>query len=251
MAQTQPDKVIVSNVAVLTQKYRAAGAARVGAASRNLVTSDARRGIVSVFVDLSDAATMSNYGVAAIPAAQATNAQLNKTAIDAVFQKDQPAYLTLLGSTDVIPHVPLANPMLGDGDADLPSDLPYACGQPYSTNVQDFTAPTRVVSRLPDVTHGSKPAYLVGVLGTAARHSQQPAAKYSAFLGISAQVWKVSSQMSLAATFGTNAGMKVSPTDGPRWTVAEAKRQSHFVNCHGAPADPNFYGQRGSSYRSE
>lgn len=43
-------------------------------------------------------------------------------------------------------------PLLGDGDPDLPSDLPDACDRPYSTDVQGFLAPTRVGGRLSNVT---------------------------------------------------------------------------------------------------
>ena len=159
-----------------------------------------------------------------------------------------PAYLMLLGSKDVIPHASLKNPMEGDGDADVPSDLPYACDKPYSADVQDFIAPTRVVGRLPDVTGGADSTYLANLLKTAATHTRRPASAYSGFLGVSAQVWKDSSALSLDAVFGAHADMKVSPPDGYKWKAAECKRLSHFFNCHGAPADPHFYGQRGASY---
>jgi hypothetical protein len=148
----------------------------------------------------------------------------------------------------VIPHVPLNNPMTGDGDADVPSDLPYASDKPYSVDVQDFIAPTRVVGRLPNVTNDTDPAYLVGLLGTAATYVERPATTYNAFLGISAQVWQKSSELSLDAVFGNHAGIKVSPPDGYKWAAAEAKRLAHFVNCHGAPGDSHFYGQKGAAY---
>src|SRR5262249_27581009 len=140
------------------------------------------------------------------------------------------------------------NPMAGDGDANVPSDLPYACDQPYSVDVQDFIAPTRVVGRLPNVTNDTSSSYLVGLLRTAANWTDRPASAYNGFLGISAQVWKKSSELSLDAIFGVHAGMKVVPPDGYKWTTSVAKRLSHFVNCHGASADPHFYGQKGSSY---
>lgn len=250
MPHAQPDKLIVSNLARLKQKYGAAGAKQVTQAVQALVAADATRGIVSQWVDLSDAAAMSAYGGVAIPAASAGDPQLNKEAIDVVFTHGsvRPSYLLLLGSTDVIPHVPLDNPMAGDGDADLPSDLPYACDHSYSTDVQDFIAPARVVGRLPGVTNDTKPTYLVGLLKTATKYKNRPASDYNSFLGISAQVWKTSSGLSLDAIFGTHAALKISPTDGPNWTAAESKRLAHFVNCHGAPADPFFYGQKGASY---
>jgi hypothetical protein len=245
-----PDKLIVSNGNELTRKYKAAGSTAIEKAIKNLIKADAARGIVTAYVDLSDGPTMTSYGATAIAAGSAGNAKLNKQAIDKVFTSgdERPQYLMLLGSQDVIPHVPLDNPAAGDGDANVPSDLPYACDKPYSTSVQDFIAPTRVVGRLPNVTGDSDPAYLLGLLGTAAGWTDRPATAYNGFLGITAQVWKKSSQLSLDAIFGTHAGLKISPPDGYKWTAAEAKRLSHFVNCHGAAATPFFYGQKGSSY---
>jgi hypothetical protein len=249
MSHASPDKLIVSNFEKLTHKYGSAGASKVSGAVKKLIKADGVRGIDTLFVDLSDAATMKRFGATPIPAASAGDAKLNKTAIDAVFTHGEvrPAYLMLLGSTDVVPHILLDNPLAGDGDPDLPSDLPYACDQPYSTNVQDFIAPTRVVGRLPSVTNDSDPAYLLGLLETAANYSDRPAANYNANLSISAHIWKKSSELSLDAVFGSHTGMKVSPPDGYKWTAAEAKRLAHFVNCHGAPADPHFYGQKGAS----
>jgi hypothetical protein len=105
-----------------------------------------------------------------------------------------------------------------------------------------------VVRRLPNVTGDTGPAYLLGLLGTAGAWTDRPATAYNGFLGISAQVWQKSSELSLDALFGTHAGMKIAPPDGFKWTVAEANPLSHFVNCHGAAATPFFYGQKGSSY---
>jgi hypothetical protein len=245
-----PDKLIVSNGNELTRKYKATGKAAIDKAIERLIKADAARGIVTVYVDLGKAATMASYGAPVIPSGGAGNAKLNKQAIDKVFLSGdgRPPYLMLLGSQDVIPHVPLDNPVPGDGDVNVPSDLPYASDKPYSTDVQDFIAPTRVVGRLPNVTGDVDPAYLLGLLGTATKWKNRPATTYSGFIGISAKVWQKSSELSLDAIFGTLTGMKVSPPDGYKWTAAEAKRLSHFVNCHGAAATPFFYGQKGSSY---
>ncbi len=38
--------------------------------------------------------------------------------------------------------------------------------------------------------------------------------------------------------------MRQSPPDGPGWRAAELQRGFHFINCHGALAAPEFYGQR-------
>jgi hypothetical protein len=250
MSKPSPDKLIVSNCAQLAKKYKAPGLGAIEKAVKALIKADAARGLVTTFVDLSDAPTMASYSAPAVPAASAGNAKLNKQVIDKVFGSGdpRPAYLMLLGSTDVIPHVPLDNPVAGDGDSDVPSDLPYACDKAYSSDVQDFIAPTRAVARLPNVTGDTDAIYLVSLLQTAATYADRPLSGYDAFLGISAQVWKKSSELSLDAVFRTHAGMKIAPPDGSKWSAAEAKRLSHFVNCHGAPGDPNFYGQKGASF---
>lgn len=250
MSAATPDKLIISNYDQLKLKYKAAGVSAVDRAVKRLIKADATRGITTIIIDLSDAPAMAAFGASPISAGSAGDAKLNKQVIDKVFAsyETRPAYMMLLGSTDVIPHVPLDNPMAGDGDTDVPSDLPYACDQAYSTDVQDFIAPSRVVGRLPNVTGDSDPAYLVGLLDNAATYKDRSSADYGRFLGISAQVWEKSSELSLDAVFGTHSGMKVSPPDGYKWSAADAKHLSHFVNCHGAAADPNFYGQKGGSY---
>ncbi len=244
------DKIIVSNLGVLAKKYGASGTAKVSAAVKRLIAADLKRGLVTVLVDLSDAAVMKACGAKAVPAGSETDPEINKKAIDAVYLHGdvRPSYLMVLGSRDVIPHVPLNNPLSGDGDADVPSDLPYACDKTYGVDVQDFLAPTRVIGRLPNVTGDTVPDYLVSLIDTAATYSSRPATDYSPFLGISASVWKKSTEMSMDAIFGTHSGLKISPPDGYKWTAAESKRLAHFVNCHGSPGDPNFYGQKGGAY---
>ena len=253
MPSTQTDKLIITNLDQLNVKYGSAGANKVKTAVKKLIAADAARGLSAVLVDLSDSSAMAAYGATPIPAANAGDAKANKEAIDVIYgsQTLPPSYVMLLGSADVIPHVPLDNPlpinnMEGDTDTEVPSDLPYACDAPYSTEVQDFLAPTRVVGRLPNVTGDTDPSYLVGLLKVAATYSQRPAADYSKFLAISAHVWKTSTEMSLDTVIGSHTGMKISPPNGPKWTAAESKPLLHFVNCHGGNFDPDFYGQKGA-----
>ncbi len=247
---SSPDKLIVSNGIALARKYKATGKAAIDKAIKDLIQADAARGIVTSYVDLSDVTTMTSYGAVAIRKGDERDPKLNKRAIDKVYSggAGRPQYLMLLGSQDVIPHVPLRNPVQNDGDPDVPSDLPYACDRGYGTNIQDFLAPTRVVGRLPNVTGDKSPAYLLGLLKTAAKWTARPSSAYSGYLGVTAQVWQKSSELSLDAVFSRHTGMKVSPPDGYRWTAAEIKSLVHFINCHGAAASPYFYGQKGSAY---
>jgi hypothetical protein len=253
MPASPPDKIIVTNCDCLVKKYGAAGEKKVETAVKKLISADAARGLTTVLVDLSDAATMASYGASAIPATSQSDSQLNKVAIDKVFthSNPRPSYLVILGSTDVIPHVPLKNPLRwvdGDDDANVPSDLPYACDADYSDDIHDFLAPARVIGRVPNVTADKDPTYLIGLLDTAAKFKSRPASDYSDYLGISAEVWKKSTSLSLDAVFINHADLKISPPDGYKWTPKLAGRLSHFINCHGAAEDPHFYGQKGQSY---
>jgi hypothetical protein len=250
MPAAAADKVVVTNLARLKQKY-GDGVAAVKAAVAALAAADARRGLKTVLVDLSSAADAARYKFAAVHAAKVTDARANKRAVDRVFQATLPSYLLLLGATDVIPHQDLTNPLYQPGVDDDPlawGDLPYACDADYGKEISRFLAPGRVVGRLPDLTHGADPRYLTRLLKTAAGYTDRPAADYAAFLGITAHEWKASTDQSLRAAFGTAAGMKTSPPSGPPWTAAELARRAHFVNCHGAPADPRFYGQKGNQF---
>jgi len=66
-----------------------------------------------------------------------------KVAIDKIYQALAPECILLLGSIDVIPHQHLVNPVPGDSDPTVQSDLPYACGHGYSRRIEDFKAATR------------------------------------------------------------------------------------------------------------
>ena len=105
---------------------------------------------------------------------------------------------------------------------------------------------TRVVGRLPDITGVAGPDYLIGLLATAAAAQSLPVRAFTKYLGISAKVWKASTQQSLQNTFGNSADMKTVPPSAPPWS--QVGRRAHFINCHGAAADPQFYGQQGNAY---
>src|SRR5262249_35919000 len=155
-------------------------------------------------------------------------------------------YLMILGSVDVIPHVPLTNPVYSPGDDDdkkVPSDLPYACEAAYSTDPGRYTGPTRVVGRLPDVTGAGDPTGLVAVIDLATAATTRSAGEYREHFGISAEIWKQSSNMSLSAIFGQPTHCKTIPPHGAHWPQAELAPLTHFINCHGGQRDSKFYGQ--------
>jgi len=244
MPRTSVDKVVVTNETALRAKYGTAYEAQIKPAIAALVAADKARGLKTVMIAI-DSAQMAKYR--AKPVAKARDARQCKNAVDAIYQALRPAYICILGSVDVVPHVELVNPIKSDGDDVVPSDLPYACAHVFGAKIEDFMAPTRVVGRLPDVTGGKDAAYLVGVLGTAARAQSVAASKYEPYLGVTAKVWEASTRQSIRNAFGGEADLQDVPPEGPPWTK-RIGRLSHFFNCHGAPADPHFYGQQGGSY---
>ncbi|NQT37744.1 MAG: hypothetical protein HQ581_09660 [Planctomycetes bacterium] len=238
------DKIILTNQSQLKKKY--GNTAALDKALKGMIAADKQRGIATTVVHLDDAAQMKKYGGKAVMSAG--SASQNKAAIDAVYNKADPDYLMILGATDVIPYVPLKNTMPGDGDPYAYGDLPYACNAKYSTDPSQLTGPTRVLGRLPDLVGGNDTSYVTGLIKAAAGYKSRPANDYSAYFGITAEVWHASTALSLQNTFGNSTNLHDCPSGGPTWTAAQFKPRSHFVNCHGSAADPNFYGQKGSSY---
>ncbi len=238
------DKAIVTHRGALQAKYGAAYAARVQPALAALVVADQARGLVTRVVHLDVAAEMKKLG--APPVTAAGSRRQHKAAIDGVYAALQPAYLCLLGAIDVIPHQDLANPLASDGDSVAWSDLPYACDAGYAKRIDAFLAPTRVVGRLPDVTGATSPDDLVAALAVAANARSRAVADYDAYLALTAKVWTASTTQSVTNIFGNATDLQSVPPRAPPWPALAAR--VHFINCHGATADPHFYGQQGSSY---
>ncbi len=205
-----------------------------------MASADAARGVTTAI-----------YCVDALPAplpsvtVDADEGQ-NKAAIDALCGKLNPDYVVLLGATDVIPHQTLNNPCVDD-DSTVPSDLPYACEARYSADPSTFLAPTRVVSRLPDVTGATDCNDLLFVIYFATIAAASPAKQYLSNLSATADVWQLSSDLSAAAIFGAGQTALPVPPNGPTWPQI-GSAYSHFFNCHGAPGDACFYGQNADTY---
>jgi hypothetical protein len=240
-------KVIISNLTRLKSKYKS-GFSKIRSAIDALVKSDKARGIQTRLVFVDDVNEMKKMSGKAVT--NASDPRQNKAAVDAIYSTLIPDYLVILGATDVIPHQDLSNPIFGRMDMDKIcwGDIPYACEAPYSQEPQKFIGPTRVLGRIPDITKGDGTHYLTGMLATASKWRSRSAGDYSSYLGISADIFKGSTALSLRNTFGSDADLQVSPPDGPQWNASFLSRRSHFVNCHGTPSDPHFYGQRGGQY---
>jgi hypothetical protein len=235
-------KLIVTNYSALAGKYGGPGLKRVKDAVVRMVAADKQRGILTRVADLSNAQHMKTAGGARVDDPQ--NRRANKDAVDALFRKFRPDYLMLLGSVDVVPHQDLDNPFAGgDGDPTVPGDLPYACEAPFSTRIEKFKGPTRVVGRLPNITGDTTPDYLVSLVDRAIAHVRRPRSDYASYLGLTAEVWAASTRESLMNMFGSSDAIQGIPPRGPAWADNQLSARCHFINCHGADTAAEFYGQ--------
>jgi hypothetical protein len=244
------DKIIVTHRGALLGKYGAPGLARVDAALAALVKADLKRGLATQVYAVDDAAQLKPLGAKAVT--RIDNARGVKAVIDRLCLKLAPHYVLLLGAGDVIPFVALANPAHagpeGDDDVHVPSDLPYACDAPWSTDANHYMGPTRVVGRLPDVPGATKPTLLVKLIRAAAAARTLARADVQGYFGLSAEVWQKSTALSLRNIFGDATALQLSPDAGPAWSKAQLAPQLHFINCHGGDLAPDYYGQRGAEY---
>jgi hypothetical protein len=242
-------KIVITSFAQLQKKYGTAGVSRIQSAINGLIAADARRSIQTQVLALDNVADMQKVNAPVVT--KASDPRQNKIAIDAIYRTFIPEYLVLLGATDVIPHQDLKNPIEGDKvdkDEFAWGDIPYACEAPYSQQPKDFIGPSRVVGRIPDITNATDPSHLLKLLGMASNWRSRDPEDYADYLGISAWVWRKSTERSLRHVFGCADALQISPPRGPRWNRSLISRRLHFVNCHGSPSSPHFYGQRGKHH---
>lgn len=237
------DKLVLSHRGALLAKYKASGLKQVQSALNALLKADAKRGLITRVLYLDDAAALQPFGAVAMSGP--LDPRQAKVAIDALCKALAPHYLVLIGAWDVVPMVPLANPARTSGDTDpaVPSDLPYACAAPYSTNPSKFLGPVRAVGRIPDVPGAGKPTLLNKLIRAAAAAKTLPATSYQGYFGLTAEVWSGSTAQSLRNTFGSDQALQSAPPAGPQWSEAQLAPRLHFINCHGADLDDSYYGQ--------
>ena len=239
------DKILVTNCAALKKKYKN-GSHAVLDAVRDLIAADKDRRLTTQLVDISDRTKMKLFKCRAVTSPG--NERQCKDAVDAIYAIAKPDYLVLVDGPDVVPHLTLNNGTPGDGDANVPSDLPYASDAPYtSSDPAKYAAVTRAVGRIPGVTGATKPDFIVKQLKAAATYKSRKRADYIDYFALSAQVWQASTAMSVENIFGSNA-IKTCPATGSPEVRKMLAPLSHFVNCHGAEVDPHFYGQKGNNY---
>jgi hypothetical protein len=242
------DKVIVTNLGALKAKYGAKGVTAITKAIDALIAADKQRGLRTQLIGIDVASEMKKLAAPLVK--KANNRKQNKAAIDGIYRSLAPDYLLLLGAIDVIPHQDPTNPLYlpsgPDQDQFAFGDLPYACEAAYSQRPEDFVGPTRVVGRLPDVTGGQDPTYLITLLKTAAGYKPIDHDQFTNYFAITAEIWKSSTKLSLTNTFGNNKALRNVPHEKPSWAAKLLKSPVHFFNCHGAIGDARFFGQPAS-----
>lgn len=237
------DKIIVSNRAGLTTKYGAPGVTAINAALGNLVAADAARGHATKVVEIDNAADMAGFGGS--PVVSPGDQRGAKQAVDAIYASANPDYIMLLDGPDVVPHITL-NRIAGltDSDPSTESDLPYASNAPFSRNASAYLAVTRVVGRLPTAIGTADAGTLVALIDHSINHVQRSATEYGPYFSISADVWKVSTQLSLSSLFGNATSLHLAPKATHTRIDAALGNLPHFINCHGAKSDWRFYGEK-------
>jgi len=235
-----PKKIIVTHEPQLRSKYGKAGLEAVRQAADQLIKADQAFGLSAQWVALDALGQWS---------ARHGDQVTFKDAIDQVCGTEEPDYVLILGGPDVVPHQILTNPVEVDEDDDgVPSDLPYACTKPFAGDAEAFLGPSRAVGRLPDLPAAKDPKLLLTQLTAAATWKPRSKAEYNACFGLSAQEWQTSTTLSVQAAFGVTAKARTSPKQGPDWRKADLAPLIHFINCHGAAVDPQFYGQQAKDY---
>lgn len=243
-----PKKIIVTSKKNLQTKYGTDFSA-IDKLLTDLVNADSKRTLDTMVVYIDDTTSSIKAGITAVTS---ITRQSVKMAIDDVYKKHLPAYLVIFGAQDVIPFQELTNPVpynpQEDNDHFVPSDLPYACDAPYSTEISSFTGPIRVVGRIPDITGKADLDYLKTVFNSIINYKSLKEENFLNYFSVTASVWTKSTQQSLSNIFGNNTNLKESPPSTISYPASDLKPLTHFYNCHGSPADSKFYGQKGTNY---
>jgi hypothetical protein len=239
-------KFIVTSEKNLKLKY-GNDFSKIKTALNNLITSDSTKNIAASVVFIDSPASAKKAGIKVAPS---TSQRDCKQAIDNLYKAKRPDYIVILGSQDIIPFQLLNNPAGDDGDVEVPSDLPYACDTPFSTDVYNFIGPTRVVGRIPDIPGVADVKYIERLINNVIRHKPIDADRYKKYFSVSAKVWQKSTRLSLNSMFGHNTDLLLSPVAAPKkgYLKNHFKPLTHFFNCHGASKDWFYYGQHGTSY---
>lgn len=238
-----PVKYVITSKTNLQFKY-GKGVSAIEKLLAKLEKEDSKKGLDTRTLFIDDASSAAKAGVKPV---KAVTQKECKRIVDELYKKHTPVYMVLLGAQDVVPFQEIMNPA-PDDDSVVPTDLPYACDAPYSRFIDNFVGPTRVVGRIPDIPGRADIAYLQVLLETSMAQKPVKTEAYEKYFSVSAWVWKRSTEQSLLNMFGHNGKLMLSPPEDEKYTKAQLKPLTHFYNCHGAPKDAAYYGQKGEKY---
>lgn len=233
-------KIIISNYSQLKAKYNSS-LSKILDGLNLLVESDEKRGISSKIVFVDKDIMQKDYGVS--PVSNYKNEEQNKVAIDAIYNgENKPDYLMILGAIDVIPHQNLTNPV-DENEKLVPSDLPYACNNSYSQNIYDFLGPSRIVGRLPDVTGGANPDYLLELINYIIDFKPYDKEYYLNYLGACSSQFIDTTKVSINNIFNnTDSIIESPPANSQTLEKYIYNNPAQFYNCHGNSQLP-FWGE--------
>ena len=176
-----------------------------------------------------------------------------KGAVDSIYKALKPDYLddTRLGGCR--PASEIFSILLIEAGADDDriafGDLPYACEAPYSRDPAKFVGPTRVVGRLPDLTGAKDPSHLLALLKTATNWKGPQGQQSMRSISLCRPTCGKGRRCSASTTYSATKSHCCSRPQKDRTIPASALGGlMHFINCHGAEAAPEFYGQKGNNY---
>ncbi len=245
-------KLCVTVMRHLKKKYNKKALQEITRAVKDWIAADAARGIQTVVVAVDDAASMGAHRLR--PLTGRITAVKIKRAIDALWGRLQPEYLVLLGGADIVPMFLVANPSYdpnGDDDQLVPTDNPYASSSPYrASNRGSYLVPDRVAGRIPDMVADSSSAWLVDSLATATTWTSRPASFYGDRYAVCCAAWQGAGEDCVQHIGSPVSSLMISPpiTDASATARSRLSFRLHMIKCHGAPLNPNFYGQTGNSF---
>jgi hypothetical protein len=243
------DKLILSVKSVLREKY-ASDFPRVLSLLNKLIQSDLEKGLNTALIFLDDRKRLTSLHLKPIHAAGA-KAKDYKNMVDSLYAHYNPDYILIFGAIDVFPQQKLKNLLyLADHEDDqwVASDLPYACNSPYSTDINTFLSPVRVVGRLADINGHPDIDLVSEMINNIIDFKPKKEEEYKPYFAASAIVWRRSSEESVENVFSGRPHVNLVPPKKYHWTSSQLYPLSHFFNCHGAFSDPNWYGQKGGRY---
>ncbi|MGQ9827139.1 MAG: tetratricopeptide repeat protein [Roseiflexus sp.] len=252
-------QVVLSSREALRQRFGADGFAAVDRRLQQYAAALRRRGVAAHVCYCDDPATLQlDDGIAAAPVAAGADAvrDMLRTLSGALSNRGRALGAVLLvGGDEIVPFHRLPNP-LSDDDITVLSDNPYATDDPA------YTAPQRMVARLPDGNTGN-PSFLFAQLDrlTAYHYGSRPQSHRALHFsgrrrerdgveldalsaGYCAEIWKNASRAVLDALMPGVLLNTCPPHLAERLDLDVLRdRRLLYFNLHGASGFPNFYGQ--------